>query len=61
VRQVKAYTDNNGKLRTPNNSWIRQVIKDWMMWAMLSYKGPLNSMEWLFSYDAENFVKVLRE
>jgi 2-polyprenyl-6-methoxyphenol hydroxylase-like FAD-dependent oxidoreductase len=61
VRQVKAYTDRNGKLRTPTNSWIRQVIKDWIMWAMLTYKGQLNGLEWLFGYDGENIVKVLRQ
>jgi 2-polyprenyl-6-methoxyphenol hydroxylase-like FAD-dependent oxidoreductase len=61
VKRVKAFTDNNAKLRTPTNSWIRQVIKDWVMWAFLTYKGPLNGMEWLYGYDGESVVKALRE
>jgi len=61
VRQVKAYTDNNGRLRTPTDSWFKRVLKDWVMWAILSYKGPLNGMQWLFGYDGENIVKVLRQ
>jgi 2-polyprenyl-6-methoxyphenol hydroxylase-like FAD-dependent oxidoreductase len=59
VKLVKAYTDRNGKLRTPNDSYFQQVIKDWVMWAVLKYKGELNGLEWLYGYNAEDFLKEL--
>jgi 2-polyprenyl-6-methoxyphenol hydroxylase-like FAD-dependent oxidoreductase len=60
VQAVKAYTDGNGRLRTPPNTWFKRMMKEWIMWARLTWKGPLNGMEWLFSYEAEDVIKDLR-
>jgi 2-polyprenyl-6-methoxyphenol hydroxylase-like FAD-dependent oxidoreductase len=59
VAEVKAYTDRNGKLRTPSNNYVMQLVKDWVIWATLKYKGPLNGLAWLYSYNGEDVIKVL--
>jgi 2-polyprenyl-6-methoxyphenol hydroxylase-like FAD-dependent oxidoreductase len=60
VGEVKAFTDRNGRLRSPNSNYYKQLVKDWVMWAMLKYHGPLNGMEWCYGYNGEDFMKILR-
>jgi hypothetical protein len=58
---VKDYADRNGKLRSPNNSYILQLIKEWAMWAAMKYKGPLNEFEWMYEYNGEYVIQALRQ
>ena len=59
VQQVKDFTDGNGRMRSPTNSYIKQTVKEWIMWGTLKYTGPVMGMEWLYGYNAEDIKKVL--
>ncbi|KIM93896.1 hypothetical protein OIDMADRAFT_136925 [Oidiodendron maius Zn] len=60
VAQVVQYTAESTKLRRPGESFIRQWIKEWVLWAKLKYTGPQAGREWLYQYNAEDIVGILK-
>lgn len=58
--QVRALTNRNASLRDPGRSYIRQTLKEYVVWAFYTYKGPTAGAEWLYGYNAENIVSILR-
>jgi hypothetical protein len=57
---VKDMTDWSGKQRTPVSNSVLYYVKEWIMWAALKVKGPTLGMDWLYSYNPENMLSVLR-
>lgn len=55
---VKAMTDLNGRLRTPDN-FIVQYCKEWLIWTNFKLKGSTLGMHWLFSYEPSSIVPLL--
>ena len=61
LKQVKDMTDWSGKQRAPVSNSVVSYLKEWVLWAGLQIKGPLLGMEWLYSYNCEDFLKVLAD
>ncbi|KAK5988270.1 FAD-dependent urate hydroxylase-like protein [Cladobotryum mycophilum] len=55
---IKRLTDLNGRLRSPDTSVV-QYMKEWAMWANFKWTGPRGGLEWLFSYNAEDILRLL--
>ena len=55
------YTGRNSSLRQPGESYIRQAAKEWIVWAAFKYMGPQAQLQWLYEYNAENILGVLKE
>jgi 2-polyprenyl-6-methoxyphenol hydroxylase-like FAD-dependent oxidoreductase len=60
LRQVKAFTDKNGRLRSPEGTWAMQVAKEWFMWVMFRFVVTVEGMRWLFGYVGEDVVRLLQ-
>ena len=60
MQQVRDFTDRNASLRDPGRGQLRQTVKEWMVWAAFQYMGPSAGSAWLFGYNAEDIVSVLR-
>jgi 2-polyprenyl-6-methoxyphenol hydroxylase-like FAD-dependent oxidoreductase len=61
LRQVKAFTDKNGRLRSPEASFAMQLAKEWFMWLMFRFVVTVEGMRWLFGYLGEDVVGLLAE
>ena len=60
LQLVKEMTDWSGKQRAPVNSSIAFYFKEWAIRVALKIKGPILGTGWLYSYNPEDIVKVLR-
>ena len=60
LRLVKEMTDWSGRQRAPISNSVAYYLKEWVMWAALKLKGPTLGMDWLYSYNPEDIVRVLK-
>lgn len=60
LQLVKDFTDWSGRQRAPVSSSFMWYLKEWLMWAVVKVKGPTMGMEWLYGYNPEEIVSVLR-
>ena len=60
LRSVKELTDWSGRQRAPVRNSVAYYFKEWAMWAALKLKGPTLGMDWLYSYNPEDIVSILR-
>lgn len=58
--RVKEFTGRNNSLRDPGRSYLRQIVKEYAVWGAFKYLGPSAGVEWLYGYDAENIIGILR-
>ena len=61
LKAVRDFTNRNGRLRSPESTWIVQYLKEWFMWTIFSFAGPKSGMEWLFGYSPENIIGLLQQ
>ena len=60
MRDVRAFTNRNSSLRDPGNSYLKQTFKENMLWAAFKYMGPSAGLAWLYSYNAEDIIRIIR-
>ena len=58
VQMVKDFTDASGRLRAPTSGFWKQYVKEWVMWILISVRGPKMGMEWLYNYNPEDIAKA---
>ena len=61
LRRFKNMTDWSGKQRAPMGNSDVCYLKEWAVWVALKIKGLTLGMEWLYSYNPEDFLKVLAD
>jgi 2-polyprenyl-6-methoxyphenol hydroxylase-like FAD-dependent oxidoreductase len=60
LEMVKDFTNRNASLRDPGRGYLRQKIKEYIVWGVFKYMGPSAGVEWLYGYNAEDIVGILR-
>lgn len=53
VEQVKAFTSQGGDVRRATTGWVQMVIKEWLMWMVLWYRGEEGGFAWVYEYREE--------
>ena len=61
LRRFKNMTDWGGKQRAPVSNSVVCYLKEWVVRAALKIKDLNLGMEWLHSYNPEDFLKVLAD
>jgi 2-polyprenyl-6-methoxyphenol hydroxylase-like FAD-dependent oxidoreductase len=59
LAHVRAFTDRNGRLRSPERVWAMQLAKEWVMWCLFRWVVTVEGMRWLFGYVGEDVVGLL--
>ena len=59
IQTVTQFTSTNSDMRKPL-SYYQMVIQEWIIWAYLKYTGPEAGLQWLYQYNAENVLGVLK-
>ena len=59
IQTVTQFTSMNSDMRKPSG-YYQMLIKEWSIWAYLKYTGPEGGLQWLYQYNTENVLGVLK-
>ncbi|ETN39506.1 uncharacterized protein HMPREF1541_05732 [Cyphellophora europaea CBS 101466] len=53
VRKIKAFTSTNADMRRASPSSFQQILREWLVWAVLLWKGKDAGLGWIYSHREE--------
>lgn len=57
IEKILAFTARSGDTRKASASTLRQIFKEWAMWAYFLWVGEDAGLAWIYHYDTETFAK----
>lgn len=61
LAKVIEFTTKNGSLRKSSPHYIEQAAKEWVIWAAFKARGEEGGAQWMYSYNAEDVMRDLKE